>query len=115
MVIHKKKGIDKRLIKESIRYIREGKQGYTRADIITYRMKLGKAWTDRKKRRSWLKIGIGGVLCAVGVVTLWFPSGSWFLIGAGCSLMVEGGLDLWKHYRRAERKVDLFLFKRGLR
>jgi len=107
--------INKKLIKESIRYLNEGKRSYTKADIIAYRFRLGNAWLNRKKRRSAFKIGVGGVLVVVGVVTLWFPSGSLFVIGAGCSLMVDGGLDLWRYYRKAERKADLFLFGRGFK
>ena len=111
MVIHKKEI----LINASLKYLNEGKRGYTKADIIVYRFRLGKGWTDREKRRSGLKIAIGGVLVGVGVVTLPFPTGSVFLIGAGCSLMIDGGLDLWRIYRKMERKADLFLFEVGLR
>lgn len=110
MVIHKKK-----LIKASLKYLNEDKPKYSKADISVYRLRLGKAWTNREKRRSGFKIGVGGVLCAVGVVTLWLPSGSVFLIGAGCSLMVDGGLDLWRYYRKAEQKVDLVFWRFGLR
>lgn len=107
--------IQKKMIKASLKYLNEDKPKYSTADIIVYRVRLGKAWTNREKRRSGLKIGLGAILCVVGAVTLWLPSGSIFLIGAGCSLMVDGGLDLWRYYRKAERKADLVIWGLGLR
>lgn len=105
----------KRLIAESLRYLNEGKRSYTNADIMIYRISLGKGWTNRERRRSAFKIGVGAILSAVGVSTLWFPSGSVFMIGAGCSLMIDGGLDLWGAYRRAKRKAVFIVWniKRG--
>ncbi len=111
MVIHKK-GV---LIEASIKYLNEDKPRYSTADISVYRIRLGKAWKNRERRRSGFKIGLGAILCGVGVVTLWLPSGSIFMIGAGCSLMVDGGLDLWRYYRKAERKADLVFWRFGLR
>ena len=111
MVIHKKK----ELIRESLKYLNKDNPKYTEADISVYRLKLGNVWFNREKPISRLKIGVGGVLCAVGVVTLPIPCGSWFMIGAGCSLMIDGGLDLWWYYRKFERKIDLILFRGGFR
>lgn len=108
MVIHKKRG----LVEASLKYIREGKPKYTQADIIAFKIILG---LNKKKRRSGLKIVLGGALVVVGVVTLPIPCGSLFLIGAGCSLMVDGGFDLWRYYRKAQKKADSFLFGVGLR
>lgn len=107
MVIHKKE-----MELASIKYLNNNKPSYSKADIIVYRIKIG---FNRQRRRSWFKIGLGGFLCVVGVVTLPIPCGSIFLIGAGCSLVVDGGFDLWRYYRKLERKVDLILFRGGLR
>lgn len=105
----------KRLIAESLRYLNEGKRSYSQTDIIVYRLRLGEGWTNRERRRSAFKIGVGVILSAVGVGTLWFPSGSFFMIGAGCSLMIDGGLDLWGAYRKAKRKAVFMVWniKRG--
>ncbi len=103
--------IKKRLIAESIRYLNKGRRSYSEADIVVYRLRLGEAWTSREVRRSAFKIGVGATLSAVGVVTLLIPCGSLFMIGAGCSLMIDGGLDLWGAYRKAKKKAVFLIWK----
>ncbi len=105
----------KRLLKASVLYLSKPKpkpkDKYSYTDILIYRLKLGEAWTQREVRKSWLKIGLGGVLAGVGAVTIWLPSGSVFMIGAGCSLMISGGLDLWGLYRKAKGKAVFMKWK----
>lgn len=101
MVIHKREGLEV----ESKRYLNEGSRSLTNADKVVYRIRAERLGIDVLRRRLWFKIGVGGVVVGVGVVTLPFPTGSFFLIGAGCSLMIDGGLDLWGCYRRAKRRA----------
>ena len=88
--------------------LNKSKRVYSPAEIIAYRLKADKLGIEILKRVSWLKIGLGGCLAGVGVLTLPIPCGSFFMIGAGCSLMILGGLDLWKYYKRF--KSDLIFW-----
>lgn len=101
----------KKLIKGSIDYLKNPKQSYSEADKIVYRLQLEKLGIQTKGRRSGLKIVVGGVLVGVGLITFPFPTGSIFMIGAGCSLMISGGLDLWGYYRKAKRKAVFIIWR----
>lgn len=98
--------INKKLIKASLKYLNKGKLIYSPEDILIYRLKLN---APDKKKKSFIKIVLGGLLCTIGLISLPVPTGSFFMIGAGCSLIVAGGVDLWGYYRRVERKVILFI------
>lgn len=105
--------INQNFIKASLNYLNNGKRFYSCEDILIYRLSLGKAWTNRKKEKSFIKIVSGGLLCVIGLISLPIPTGSFFMIGVGCSLMVCGGLDLWAYYRRVERKAILLICRFG--
>ena len=105
----------KRLIKASIEYLNECKRSYTEADIVVYRFKADKLGIEILRRRSAFKIVLGGFLCVVGALTLPFPTGSVFMIGFGCSLMVDGGLDLWGYYRKIKGLLIFEAWRFGLR
>lgn len=99
------------LIKESTRYLNEGKPCLTCEDIIVYRAKQGDMFTIEEKDRSIFKIVLGGFLCALGLVTIPLPTGSFFMIGAGCSFMIDGGFDLWGCYRKVKGKIVYSLWR----
>ncbi len=105
----------KKLIRESVRYLQKPTQKikqYSHADIVVYRLWIGKGWTNRERRRSWLKIGVGGVLCAVGGATVWCPfTGSLFMIGFGCSLIVGGCLDFWGYYKKKKQDLRFYIWR----
>lgn len=89
-------------------FFNKNKRVYSYVEIAVFRAGMGKLGIKKIKRLSWLKIGLGGILAGVGILTLPIPCGSFFMIGAGCSLMILGGLDLWKYYKRF--KSDLIFW-----
>ena len=101
--------MNKKLIKASLKYLNENKPKYSPEDILIYRLKLN----SPKKKKSAVKVVCGGLLCVLGLISLPIPTGSLFMIGAGCSLMVAGGVDLWGYYRRVEKKAILFVCRFG--
>lgn len=104
---------NKKLLKASLKYIREGKTKYSNSDIIAFRIKMR---DTKEKRRSSFKIAVGGVLCAYGVLTLWCPfSASIGALGLGCSLMINGGFDIWGKYKDFRHKENPLLWRIGLK
>lgn len=63
-------------------------------------------------KKNMFKIVAGVVCVVIGVVTLPLPTGSPLLIALGLSLLVNGGVDVWKIKKDIVKKIK---FKRMVR
>ena len=61
--------------------------------------------------KSLFKIGVGGIMIVIGVITLPFPTGSILLIGLGLSLMAHGGVNRYWYRDMITRKIRLQLWR----
>lgn len=60
-------------------------------------------------RKDIIKIGLGGLLVVVGVITLPLPTGSVVFISVGLSLIANGGVNvLYKYKDRIIRKLRIW-------